>query len=442
MPDTTLAGTKAAYAHPTGTVTCPAWLGRASRIKDTLDTGYSKLDADYIVDQWPGDLQVVSEVWRSPNPSTLSLVAKETISTKLYAWRDSWDIDIRLQCAGQVDNPLNWDVIKRFIQCWPDQLRTEDETSLTQDDGETSITIPISTAYKPVVIRQILPNVVSDVAFVSSNRRICAVKHSVEPTYYGETSSNDAIAIDAYEYLVMLVDSSGDVWYSYDGGVTFVASTGAANCVSVWIINYSTIMAGANGQLFVSTDGGKTFADVNVYDVLTASVIAIRDDGHGNCYLLEDNGMVSVYRFGDIAQIFDVSAYGVAVTDLWYDSGLLYVAGFNATGPCILSSDVDGLSWTIVLQLQGTSTSLGSLVPTVKLAAAGYGVLYAMLVSNVSNTIHVYHCRSVNWGYGSTWVELSHLFAASGSAIDLYVPNSIACADVNHVESLGAVFTM
>ncbi len=441
MPDTTLAGTKAAYVHLTGTVAAPAWLGRAARIKDTLDAQYSKLDVDYAIDQWPGDLQATNVVWRSPNPSTLSLVAKETISTHLYAWHDAWDLDIRLQCAGQVDNPLNWVMIKRFIQCWPDQLRTEDETSLTKDDGETSITIPISTAYKPVMIKSVLPTVVSDVAFASDDRRICAVKRSPEPAYYGETSSTDTIAVDAYEYMVVLVDPSGNVWYSHDNGATFIASTGAANCASIWIINYSTVLAGGNGQLFVSTDGGITFADVDLHNILTNAVIAVRDDGHGTCYLLESNGMVSAYQFGDITQIFDVSTYGLSVTDLWYDSGLLYVAGFNAIGPCILSS-ADGLSWMLVLQLQGDATPWGDVMPTVKLASAGYGVLYAVIVSNVAGTIHVYFYRSVNWGYAATWVALYHHFAAGGSAEDLYVPNSIACATVNHVESLGTVFTM
>lgn len=116
---TTLRGKKVPYSHLANTFIMPAWLGGTAEISGISQWGRGDMKARYTRDRDDvlGGFTPVSKIITSPSASSLSLTVKESVGEAVYRWHKQMDLDVRLQSCGRVDDPTNWDMIKRLCGC-------------------------------------------------------------------------------------------------------------------------------------------------------------------------------------------------------------------------------------------------------------------------------------------------------------------------------------
>lgn len=387
MSITNLADHKAAYFHDYGKIALPSWLGKATRIKDTSDDGLGQLDTEYLTFDKPGDSMLSNLVWKSPGNSGLSLLAKEQLLSRLLEWSEVWDLDVRVQCTDKpVDDPLNWKMIKRFCHCWPSQVRSDDETSITAGDGETVLNIPVVAAYRPVIINPVSaigPSAVGQ-SFVTQLPSICNVRGMGKSKYAynpdGVNNSIRAVEIDAVEHVIVMPVANDQPAYSHDAGLTYTQADQPAVASAIKFVNYSTILLANGTALYISSDGGKTYTAVTTAGLIQQSIVKIANDFVGNCYLLDTAGQL--YKYTDGQGLIVLGNSGVTTAhDLLVVDGLIFVGGFTSV-PVIMMSE-DGLSWVESYHAVGAGNAYGDVNPKLVLASVGSGVVYAALSSVV-----------------------------------------------------------
>lgn len=441
---TALAELKAVYYHGFESLMQPAWLGKTARVKDTLDDGFGKLDVDYLLLNEPGQSQIAGITWLQPAPSTLTLIAKEQIRSLMYRLAHIWDVDIRWQCTDRrVDELLNWRQIKRFSHCWPAQLRAEDETSVSYGDGETILTIPLTSAYSPKLIVPVSMTWQS-LAYNESYAPVIATRRNAVPGTYvydpdGINTLIQAVDISVIEHVIVMASGAAGYTYSHDSGQTYVTSNAlGATTTAICLADYSTVLLACDAQLYLSSNGGQTYLLINTHGLVTDTINKIVTDGD-SFYMLDDSGVI--YTYSNLRGLQRLATISTAsLTDLLYADGVLYVSGFTTT-PIIMASADAGLTWsTVYTGTPGVNPT--NATPLFKLASIGFGVIYAMLFSGSGATYRTTILRSVNWGVSDTWEVLYLDEQHLGDATAMFIPNDIDCSGVNHAAVIGTVMDL
>lgn len=153
MGMSTLRGRKVGYAHLSETFVMPYWLGGNSQVESVAQWGRGDMKARYVRNGGDalGGFNAVSKVISAPSASPVALTVKESVGEAVYQWHRPLDIDIRLQSCGQVDDPVNWDMIKRLCNCIVTDMSTSGETSTKpSNEGETMIKVQLTAPLAPM----------------------------------------------------------------------------------------------------------------------------------------------------------------------------------------------------------------------------------------------------------------------------------------------------
>lgn len=156
---TALRGRKVPYGHISNTFILPSWLGGNSKVDSIGQWGRGDLKARFVRDGGDalGRFSPIAKNIAAPSASPISLQVKESVGEAVYAWMQAMDLDVRTQSCGRVDDPVNWDMIKRLCGCLVTDMSTSGETSYApSDEGETMIKVQLTSPNAPIIIYQIM----------------------------------------------------------------------------------------------------------------------------------------------------------------------------------------------------------------------------------------------------------------------------------------------
>lgn len=466
--DATLVSNKALYAHPSRRLVLPAWMGMRSHATG-IRAPIGKLAGDMVPAVARGHFRGKATKIDSSDSTTFDVLVKENIGTQVYNWQDYVDFDIRTQCGGRIDNPMNWDMIKRIINCWCEAIDTDSEASVTpRNNGEVIATLPVRSLDFPIIIKRVAQTDLNLSNMVEINNLPVAPTISAEAGYtegyimpafssskYGIamsadmrnfnfstfTLSNPIISVSSYQKLWAAVDTLGAIYCSSDESGLYQGTGISGTPVVVKVFSYSCILVGTStGAIYLSTDGGHIFQVVDAYNAIASggivgfcgmadAIYAIT--ATGNIAMSTDGG-TTFERWPDLPGVVDIS-------DIQCQDGIIYVTGyFNTTDLQVLAS-TDLETWLTVLSLTASSIPALSYTVRPKLAAAGPGVVYlaATYLANADTDYHSVVYRSVNWGMPHTWELLWSEVVDNGIYNLVTLLTDIAAAAVNDVAVTG-----
>lgn len=451
----------------------PAWMGMRSHATG-IRAPIGRLAGEMVPAVARGHFRGKASRIDSADSTSFDVLVKENIGTLVYNWQDYTDFDIRTQCGGRIDNPMNWDMIKRIINCWCEAIDTDSEASVTpRNNGEVIATLPVRSLDFPIIIKRVTqadlhlantieisnmpvaPTVSAEAgytegyimpAFSSSKYGIAMSADMDKFNFSTFTLSNPIISVSSYQKLWAAVDTLGAVYCSSDESGLYQGTGISGTPVVVKVFNYSCILVGTStGAIYLSTDGGHVYHAVDAYNAIaTGGIVGFcgMDDAiyaitaTGNIAMSTDGG-VTFERWPDLPGVVDIS-------DIQCQDGIVYVTGyFNTTDLQVLAS-TDLETWLTVLSL--TTSSLPALSYTVRpqLAAAGPGVLY-LAASYITDNDTRYRSevyRSVNWGMPNTWELLWSEVAVDIIYNTVTLLTDIAASSVNDVVVTGINITL
>jgi photosystem II stability/assembly factor-like uncharacterized protein len=385
----------------------------------------------------------------------------------------AWDIDVRSQSCGRVDDPFNWDMIKRLCCAEVTSVSTDDESAYTPDDeGETIITAAISTSKPFVMIYKVVGQRVENYnmsnyqltrltiastghcANLCGPEELCTLYGAVtadspgNPPYFaksvdaGRTWTLSQIAAFTTATVIDDIASLGDLViavasgepgyaYSWDGGTTWalvdatdVPSFSTAAPTRVAIRSRSLVLFGGEaGYLWKSEDGGVSATVVDdgvvtsgdIYDIQWLTDEIVYACGDSNTLKKSSNG-------GDTWSVVTLAAAKAAddvYTILAFNENLILV-GYGGTGGLYYTIDA-GVTWNNDASIAATTKING-------LSMCECGVIYAAGATG-AGVGKVY--RNVDGGASARWVEV----AIDEPGVEY---NDVACCGPNSAVAVGA----
>lgn len=469
---TTLRGRKAVYVRKCDTFGPFEWLGKCSRMSG-VDQPYGDKTITYRHSTTVGQYESDQEYTGAPGAVTSSVIMKETVRSRLYDDIPvcKWDYDIRSQSCGRIDDPFNWDMIKRLCCAEVTDVATDDETSFSYDDeGETLITAAIQTRKPFVMIYRVTGQRVEDynMSDVQLTRltiattgkcadscgpeEYCTLYAAVTAdspgnppkyaksvdggrnwTLYNITAFQTADHLDdiaAQGELVIAVSHDEGYAYSWDGGVTWglVDST----VVPEFAIHGPTraaiqarnliLIGGEGGYVWKSVDGGVSVSVMDEGVVTSGDILDI-------FFLTDDlvfvagkaNGLKRSINGGDTWDAISMPA-GKAADDIYAVMAInenLFMVGYGTTGGLYTTTD-GGLTWYADASIAATTKIRG-------ISWCECGVVYAVGQAGAAGVIY----RNVDAGAPARWAEVS-----VDEAGTMYA--DVACCGPNNAVAVGA----
>ncbi len=470
---TTLRGKKSVYIRKCDTLEPFSWLGRCSRVGG-VDSPRGDKTVTYCKSKAVGKFEVDQSFRAAPGPTTSSLMMKETIRNLIYddLVHCPFDVDVRTQTCGNVDDPLNWDMIKRLCCVDVTGMSTDDESAYSPDDeGETIITANISTLEFPVMIYRVTGTRVNEVGFqlyyinhvsvlkpgkcaddcgpvedctligtaiadAPGNPPAYAISTDGGRTWTVNTITafTTATALDDIagmgDFIVAVASTEPGYAYSWDGGLTWtlvddasVPTFGANVPYVVEVHGFNTVLIGGqNGYLWLSEDGGVTATPVDEGVVTYGDInnIAFANDnviyavGAGNSAKKSTNGG-STWE----ALTLPVAKAGDDVMAVLPLTEMIVLIGYGTVGGMYYSMD-GGDTWA-------RDASVAATALIFSMSGCNCGVVYA--VGSLSGIGVLY--RNVDYGAPARWVSVS----TDTPGVGYY---SVACCDANHAVAVGA----
>jgi hypothetical protein len=457
-------------------------MGKTTQVL-SIDAAKGKFDGKYVrsgTDTF-GDFQRIARSMRAPNYTSLGLKSKERVCDIIYSWKGDIDIDVRLQGCGRVDDPLNWYRIKRLCQCVITGMDSDKETIIDpDDDGETMISVDMKTHHDPLMIRRLSAKVItfySQEIFANYDYSDVVVGAGPDCGYYVPAanglysmsmlaywdSNNEAsigtallpaniISISSNENVVVVVLSSGAVFWSNDYGKTFFESismnglSGFTSAKVVSVLSYSNILLGYDNLgvcgMCRSSDGGRTFYEADPYGAIDTTPVAICYQDDNLSYVLCSDSNVAMSEDGGESYMKMSNSPVGYPKDMVLMDNILIVGGFDGTGaPVIYGSDDNGCTWRELAKFNG-SIFVGSFAinPYVKLSSCGCGVVAASITYNDNNGLqHSQIYRNVNWAAPNCWELLWEDYAAYSNPNGMFVVTDIDCSCLNDIMAVGRI---
>lgn len=468
----TLRGRKAVYARKCDTLAPFEWLGKCSRMGG-IEQPMGEKTITYRHSDVVGKFEPDQEFTGAPGATTTSLMMKETIKSRLYGdlMKCSWDFDVRTQSCGRVDDPFNWDMIKRLCCAELTSVSTDDESAYSsEDEGETIITGALSSRSPFIMIYPVIGQRVEnyDLSDYQLTRiQVATTGHCADdcgpeeqctlyaavtadtpgnPPYFAKsidggmtwvlspiTAFGSGTSIDDIACLgdlVIAVSSTEPGYaYSWDGGVTWALVNDADNVeflVSaprrVAIRSRSLVLfGGEGGYLWKSTDGGVTATLVDEGIVTTGNVNDIQWLTDEIVFVVgDDNTMKKSSNGGDTWLSITLPAAKSAddVATILALSENLILIGYGTTGGLYYTID-GGITWAADASIASTTTING-------LSHCECGVIYAVGASAGAGKLY----RNVDGGAPARWLALTVDDAGVGY-------NDVACCDANNAVAVG-----
>lgn len=470
---TTLRGRKAVYVRKCATLSPFEWLGKCSRLGG-VESPRGDKTITYRHSTEVGMFEPDQEFTGTPGATTSSIMMKETVGSRLYGdlGMCAWDVDVRSQSCGRVDDPFNWDMIKRLCCAEITSVSTDDESAYTPDDeGETIITGAISTRMPFVMIYKVVGQRVEnyDMSDYQLTRlsvattghcandcgpeELCTLYAAVtadspgNPPYFAKsvdagrtwtlhtiTAFANATAIDDIaglgDLVIAVASTEPGYAYSWDGGTTWalvddsdVASFAAAAPTRVSIRARNLVLfGGENGYIWKSTDGGVsatlmdegvvTSGDINDIQFLTDEVVYAC--GAGNTLKKSSNSGTSW-----TAITLPAAKAADDVATVWAFNENLILVGYGTVGGLYYTTDA-GVTWNNDASIAATTTING-------ISVCDCGVVYAAGASGGVGVLY----RNVDGGASGRWGSVT-LDEAGTSYAD------VACCGPNSAVAVGA----
>lgn len=470
---TTLRGRKAVYARKCDTLNPFEWLGKCSRMGG-VESPRGDKTVTYRHSTEVGVFEPDQEFTGTPGATTSSVMMKETVGSRLYGdlVQCPWDFDIRSQSCGRVDDPFNWDMIKRLCCAEATTVSTDDETAYTPDDeGETIITAAISTANAFVMIYKVVGQRVENYdmsdyrmtrvqvattghcANACGPEELCTLYGAItadspgNPPYFAKSADagrtwtlspinvfNHATYIDDVaclgDLVIAVAQTEPGYAYSWDGGVTWALvdetdvptfSSAAPTRVAIQARNL-ILFGGKNGYIWKSEDGGVsatvmdegvvTTGDINDIQFLTDEIVFACGDS---------NTLKKSANSGDSWTAITLAAAKAAddvATVLAFNENLILV-GYGTTGGLYYTNDA-GVTWNNDASISATTVIEG-------LSACNCGVVFAAGASGGVGVLY----RNVDGGAAARWLAVT-LDEAGTEFTD------VACCGPNSAVAVGA----
>jgi hypothetical protein len=400
---------------------------------------------------------------------------KEQIGSRLYGDLSQcpWDIDVRSQSCGRVDDPFNWDMIKRLCCAEVTSVSTDDESAYTPDDeGETIITAALSTQDPFVMIYKVSGQRVENydlsdyqltrVSVATTGHcandcgpeELCTLYAAVtadspgNPPYFAKsvdagrtwvlspiTAFSSATSIQDIaslgDLVIAVATNEPGYAYSWDGGVTWglvdstdVPSFASAGPTRVAIRARNQILFGGEfGYVWMSEDGGVTatlmdegvVTNGNITDIqfLTDEIVFMV--GNSNTMKKSTNGGSTW-----VALTLPAAKAGDNVATVLAFNENLIMIGYGSTGGLYYSSDA-GVTWNNDASILGTTKITG-------LSHCDCGVVYAS-GATVGGVGVLY--RNVDGGAAARWASVT--IDEAGTQY-----NDVACCGPNSAVAVGA----
>jgi len=470
---TTMRGKKVVYVRQCNTRDPFAWLGKCSRL-GAVTSPRGDITHTYRKAVEVGKFEVDQAIRGTPGATSSTLIMKETVHSALYGELATcpFDVDVRYQNCGRVDDPFNWEQIKRLCCVDVTSIDTDDETAFTPDDqGETLITAALSTLEFPVIINKVTGTRVAENDLAGYTlQRISKLKDAKcadecgpaqdcwliaiavaaapgNPPYYaismdgGHSWTLSTIPVfttatvlsdigGVGDFIVAVAAGEPGYAYSWDGGAswalvddTVMTDFTAHPPMVVKVYDFQNVLiGGADGYLWLSADGAVTFSTVDggvatsedIINISYASDSVVYAVGATNTAKKSINaGLTWAEVTLPVAQVADTPAAVYALDDL------IVLVGYSGTGGLWYTLD-GGDNW-----LQDTSVS--GTTKVYYITGCGCGVLYAAgEVGGVGIVM-----RNIDYGAPARWLILEN--DVPGTTYD-----SVACCDQNYAVAVGA----
>lgn len=470
---TTLRGKKSTYIRKCDTLDSFAWLGRCSRVGG-VDSPRGDKNVTYCKSTAVGKFEVDQSYRSAPGPTTSSLMMKETIRNRLYDDLVScpFDVDIRTQDCGRVDDPLNWAMIKRLCCVDVTSLATDDESAYSPDEeGETIITASISTLEFPVMIYRVTGTRVNEVGFdlyyIDHVSVLKASKCADEcgpvedctligtaiadapgnpPAYALSTDGGRTWTVHTItafttatglsdiagmgDFIVAVAAGEPGYAYSWDGGTTWalvddtaVPTFSANHPLVVEVHSFNTVMIGGqNGYIWISEDGGVTATPVEEGVVTYGNIRRIKFANDDVVYAVGDGN--SAKKSTNSGATWDALTLpvGKAADNVYALLPLteqIVLIGYGTTGGLYVTTN-GGTTWVADGSVPATTVIND-------LSACGCGVVYMVGAAGGAGVLY----RNVDYGAPARWISVQ--VDTPGTEY-----HAVACCDANHAVAVGA----
>lgn len=469
---TTLRGKKSVYIRRCNTLNPFEWLGKCSRLGG-VESPRGDKTVTYRKATAVGKFEIDQSFRGAPGATTSTLMLKETVRAAIYGDLADcpFDVDVRFQNCGRVDDPLNWDQIKRLCCTEVTGLSTDDETAYSpEDEGETIVTAALSTQDFPVMIYKVNGTRVEEIGFtlyyIDHVSVLKAAKCADEcgpiedctligtaiadspgnpPAYAISTDGGRSWTVNTIsaftvatslsdiagvgDFIIAVADGEPGYAYSWDGGATWakvgatVVPTFATNHPTVVEVhNFNTVLfGGLNGYIWQSTDGGVTATPVDEGVVTSSRIRRIKYVNDNVVWAVGDDNTAK--RSVNGGHTWDAIAMpaGKAADDIYALlplTELIVIVGYGSTGGLYYTLD-GGDNW-----VQDTSIAATTLIND--LSACGCGVVYAVGRAGGVGVIY----RNVDYGAPARWVVVP----TDAPGTKYY---AVACCDANHAVATG-----
>jgi len=485
MSDPTLRSKKAVFIRPSLSCQPFQWLGNGSYAGGTKTMSSRMLTQVTRNPYMRGvfGVNVSGAGSQTSNGTTVPLTMKESVCDYLYGLKGfSWDIDIRTQlCSGMVDDPFNWNMIKRVCYASVLDEGVDQESTYSPDgEGEVMHTVNMASSYDTCMIYPVESREydLTDLYNLSNNFYLgyndvwphIDVRYGNEwvisigdASYYGVVWGKDIgnltigrlnmtspIAyLSVKDRIVVVSDTNGDVWISHDNGDNFIlqhdsATLGVGAFRAVLVESFASVwLTTDDSRVYVSFDGGKTLSQrISLYSVPNYEITDITKSNPDNVLFFADMVGFGISQTDeDVIQrvIESATDYTSLPPNIVHADGILFIGGKDDQDQPVLKMSLnDGHDWMYSLQLTGMSVLSDDYI-VVMPASAGCGVIWlAVLYQDSESDIHCDVYRSVYYGLPGTWkLEWSQEVGLGGQTAFGLFPTDIAAVSTNHCTVVG-----
>ncbi len=475
----TLRGKKSVFMRPSLSCQSFRWLGNGSYAGGTKTVTGRLLTQVRRDPNRSGMFGVIVGAVRSQASSgtTVPLIVKESVCDHLYRKPGSfWDIDIRTQLCSRVDDPHNWDMIKRICYASAlDESVDQESTYSPSGEGEVIHTLNMASPYPHSMIYGVesrefdLTNIYGltqhfyfgsgdlwphiDVRYGdewvisvgSSNDYGVIWGYDISNMDVGRLNMDVPIAyLSAEDRVVVAADIFGSIWISHDNGNNFIlqhdsASLGIGEFRALLVESFASVwLTTDDARVYRSFDGGKTLnQQVTLYSALNYEIIDITKSVPNNVYFFADVIAMGISQTDeDVVQrvIESVTEYVSLPPNIVHADGLLFIGGKDGSGQPVLKMSLDGgHSWMYSLQLAGMSFISDDYI-IVMPVSGGCGVLWlVVLYLDADSDVQCDVYRSVYYGLPTTWIlEWSQTTDMGGATAFGFLPTDVAAMSPNH----------